>query len=88
MNEAFWSLWDLGRLVWNTNSLILHKNRGISSWLCGNKKGAPRVGVALAYPIFFFDRHGWALWFIPASAHSTIVNLFWSVRAGITKLHR
>lgn len=46
------------------------------------------MGVALAYPTSFFDRHGWALWFIPASAHSTIVNLFWRVRAGITKLHR
>ena len=46
------------------------------------------MGVALAYPISFFDRHGWALWFIRASAHSTIVNLFWRVRAGITKLHR
>lgn len=45
------------------------------------------MGVALAYSISFFDRHGWALWFIPASAHSTIVNLFWRVRAGITKLH-
>ena len=81
---------NLGRLVGNTNSLILHtKCRLSSSWLCGKKKGGPRVGVALtlAYWISFLDRHGWALWFIPASAHSTMFNLVWRLRAGITKLH-
>lgn len=47
------------------------------------------MGVALDYPIslFLIDTE-WALWFIPASAHSTIVNVFWRVRGGITKLHR
>lgn len=45
---------NLGRLVGNTNSLILHTNRRLSSsWLCGQKKkrgGARGVGLSDFFP--------------------------------------
>lgn len=90
--ETLWSPWDslseYGTAGREFKLIIRHNNRQLSSsWLFGNKKGGFRVGLALAYRISFFDRDGWALWFTPASAHSTIANLVWRVRAGITKLH-